>query len=87
MSYGIDQQDDNNNYFGPQVSHAWDGQVNDEAEAMCGVDVLNRTLKGSQNCGDLNTPATTTGFIDFILRGLKPPSPTTKISTLSESGS
>ena len=46
MSYGIDQQDDNNNYFGPQVSHAWDGQVNDEAEAMCGVDAFESNVEG-----------------------------------------
>ena len=46
MSYGIDQQDDNNNYFGPQVSHAWDGQVNDEAEARCGVDAVESNVEG-----------------------------------------
>ena len=45
MSYGIDQQDDNNNYFGPQVSNAWDGQVNDEAEAMCGVDAFESNVE------------------------------------------
>lgn len=30
MSYGIDQQDDNNNYFGPQVPHAWDTGISDD---------------------------------------------------------
>ena len=88
MSYGIDQQDDNNNYFGPQVpTHGTRASATISFMATATRKLLSPTLKGSQNCGDLNTPATTTGFTDFTLLGLKPPNPTTRISTSSGSGS